>query len=77
MHGSCSEMVAMGINPTELLGLITHKEGEEEKDQFLIKEDDPVPDDEGIHSLSLLNLWLLGITNCLFVPYHISRKIWQ
>ena len=48
VYGSCSELVAMGIDPTELLGLITHKEEEEEKDQFLIKEDDPEPDDEGV-----------------------------
>ena len=41
-------MVAMGIDPTELLGLITHKEEDKEKDQFLIKEDDPELDGEGI-----------------------------
>ena len=44
----------MGVDPNQLLGLVTHqKEEEEEKDkeQFLIK-DDQEPEDESMYPLS-------------------------
>ena len=61
MYGSLSELEAMGVDPNQLLGLVTHqKEEEEEKDkeQFLIK-DDQEPEDESMYPLPPLNEALL------------------
>ena len=53
MYGSLSELEAMGVDPNQLLGLITHQNEEEEKEgeeQFYIK-DDPEPEDESTYRL--------------------------
>ena len=52
MYGSLSELEAMGVDPNQLLGLVTHqKEEEKDKEQFLIK-DDQEPEDESMYPLS-------------------------
>ena len=50
VYGSFSELEAMGVDPNQLLGLITHQkeEEEEDKEQFYIK-DDQEPEDEGMY----------------------------
>ena len=61
MYGNLSELEAMGVDPNQLLGLVTHqKEEEKDKEQFLIK-DDQEPEDESMYPLSppLLNEALL------------------
>ena len=47
MYGSLAELEAMGVDPNQLLGLITHqKEEEEDEEQFCIK-DNQEPENEG------------------------------
>ena len=49
VYGSHSELVAMGVDPSQLLGLITHQKEEEDQDQFCIKDDRELLADEGDH----------------------------
>ena len=51
VYGSQSELVAMGVDPNKLLGLITHQKEEEDQDQFCIKEDQELLVDEGDHAI--------------------------
>lgn len=36
MYGSQSELVAQGVDPKQLLGLISHTDPKEERDQFSV-----------------------------------------
>ena len=57
MYGNLSELEAMGVDPNQLLGLVTHqKEEEKDKEQFLIK-DDQEPEDESMYPLSPPPQW--------------------
>ena len=47
MYGSFSELEAMGVDPNQLLGLISNEKEEEEKNRFLIV-DEQDQEDEGI-----------------------------
>ena len=47
VYGSLPELVAMGVDPNQLLGLITHQKEEEDKEQFSIREDQEL-EDEGM-----------------------------
>ena len=50
MYGSYAELVAAGVDPNHLLGLVTN---EEDKDQFLIRDDERM-EDEGMYRTVLV-----------------------
>lgn len=51
MYGSYSELVAQGVDPNQLLGLINSEKKDKDRDQFLII-DEQEPDTKGIDNTS-------------------------